>query len=141
MGRFARESSEPQLRSIEESRAEPRGFGYARPAMKLTKLDREDRLRLMKFVCSFAWADLEIADQERRLVHRMVAKFGLAEDEKKQVARWLEVPPRAEEVDPALVPHAHRQLFLQAAREVIAADGEISEDERENLSLLEQLLT
>lgn len=109
--------------------------------MKLTKLDREDRLRLMKFVCSFAWADLEIADQERRFVHRMVAKLGLAEDEKKQVAQWLEVPPRAEDVDPAQVPHAHRQLFLQSAREVIASDGEISEDERENLALLEQLLT
>ncbi len=108
--------------------------------MKLTKLDREDRLRLMKFVCSFAWADLEIAEQERKLVQRMVDKLKLAEDERAQVARWLEVPPRAEEVDPAEVPHAHKQLFLQAARETIAVDGEISEDERENLALLEQLL-
>ena len=109
--------------------------------MKLTKLDREDRLRLMKFVCSFAWADLEIADQERRLVTRMVEKLGLADDERKLVAQWLEVPPRAEEVDPAQVPLAHRQLFLQAARETIAVDGEISEDERENLALFEALLS
>lgn len=108
--------------------------------MKLTKLDREDRLRLMKFVCSFAWADLEIADQERGLVQRMVDKLDLAKDERAQVARWLEVPPRAEEVDPAEVPHAHREILLQAARETIAVDGEISEDERENLALLEQLL-
>jgi hypothetical protein len=108
--------------------------------MKLNKLDREDRLRLMKFVCSFAWADLEIADQERRLVQRMVEKLGLADDERKQVTKWLEVPPRAEEVDPAQVPLAHRQLFLQAARETIAVDGEISEDERENLALFEALL-
>jgi uncharacterized tellurite resistance protein B-like protein len=108
--------------------------------MKLTKLDREDRLRLMKFVCSFAWADLEIADQERKLVQRMVEKLELAKDERAQVAQWLEVPPRAEEVDPADVPAAHRALFLQAARETIAVDGEISEDERENLALLETLL-
>lgn len=108
--------------------------------MKLAKLDREDRLRLMKFVCSFAWADLEIADQERRFVHRMIERLHLKEDEKKQVMQWLELPPRVEEVDPEQVPFAHRRLFLQAAREVIAADGTISEEERENLSLLEQML-
>ena len=108
--------------------------------MKLGKLDREDRMRLMKFVCSFAWADLEIADQERRFVQRMIERLNLKDDEKKQVMAWLELPPRVEEVDPAQVPFAHRQLFLQAAREIIAADGTISEEERENLSLLEQLL-
>ena len=108
--------------------------------MKLAKLDKQDRLRLMKFVCSFAWADLEVVDQERRLIHRLIEKFGLEPDERKQVLEWLDLPPRAEEVDPAAVPHAHRQLFLQVAREVVAADGEISEDERENLALFEQLL-
>jgi hypothetical protein len=71
----------------------------------------------------------------------MVEKLGLDADERKQVAAWLELPPRAEEVDPAAVPHAHRHLFLQAAREIVAADGEISEDERENLALFEQLLS
>ncbi len=108
--------------------------------MKLAKLDREDRMRLMKFVCSFAWADLEIADQERRFVQRMIERLHLKEDEKKQVMEWLVLPPPVEEVDPAQVPSAHRQLFLSAAREIIAADGSISEEERENLSLLEQLL-
>ena len=109
--------------------------------MKLQKLDKEARLTLMKFVCSFAWADLEIADQERRFVHRLVKQLHLDADERRQVEKWLELPPRAEEVDPAQVPHAHRTLFLNAAREVIAADGMISEEERENFALLEQLLT
>jgi uncharacterized tellurite resistance protein B-like protein len=108
--------------------------------MKLGKLDRQDRMRLMKFVCSFAWADLEIADQERRFVQRMIERLGLKDDEKKEVMAWLVLPPRVEEVDPEQVPFAHRELFLQAAREIIAADGTISEEERENLSLLEQLL-
>ncbi|MFO0686499.1 MAG: TerB family tellurite resistance protein [Sandaracinus sp.] len=109
--------------------------------MKLAKLPKEERLQLMKFVCSFAWADLEIADQERRWVHKLVQRLGLDADEAKQVERWLELPPRAEEVDPAQVPHAHRSIFLNAAREIIAADGTISDEERENLALLEQLLT
>jgi uncharacterized tellurite resistance protein B-like protein len=109
--------------------------------MNLAKLPKEERLQLMKFVCSFAWADLEIADQERRFVHKLVKKLHLDADEAKQVDRWLELPPRVEEVDPAMVPHAHRSIFLNAAREVIAADGTISEEERENFALLEQLLT
>lgn len=109
--------------------------------MNLAKLPKEERLQLMKFVCSFAWADLEIADQERRFVHKLVKKLHLDADETKQVERWLELPPRAEEVDPAAVPHAHRSIFLSAAREIIAADGTISEEERENFALLEQLLT
>jgi len=109
--------------------------------MNLAKLPKEERLQLMKFVCSFAWADLEIADQERRFVHKLVKKLHLDADEAKQVERWLELPPRVEEVDPAMVPHAHRSIFLNAAREVIAADGTISEEERENFALLEQLLT
>lgn len=109
--------------------------------MNLSKLPKEERLQLMKFVCSFAWADLEIAAQERRFVHKLVKKLHLDSDEAKQVERWLELPPRAEEVDPAAVPHAHRSIFLNAAREIIAADGTISEEERENFALLEQLLT
>lgn len=109
--------------------------------MKLDKLPKAERLQLMKFVCSFAWADLEIADQERRFVHKLVKKLHLDADEAKQVERWLELPPRPEEVDPATVPHAHRSIFLTAAREVIASDGTISEEERENFALLEQLLT
>ena len=109
--------------------------------MKLEKLDREARLQLMKFVCSFAWADLEIADQERRFVHKLMKKLHLDADEAKQVEKWLELPPRAEEVDPALVPLAHRAIFLSTAREVIASDGTISEEERENFALLEQLLS
>ncbi len=109
--------------------------------MNLAKLPKAERLQLMKFVCSFAWADLEIADQERRFVHKLVKKLHLDADEAKQVERWLELPPRAEEVDPNTVPHAHRSIFLNAAREVIAADGTISEEERENFALLEQLLT
>jgi hypothetical protein len=95
----------------------------------------------MKFVCSFAWADLQIADQERKFVQKMVRKLKLAPDEEKQVQGWLELPPRAEELDPAQIPPAHRKLFLATAREMIAADGEIAEEEQENLALLEALLS
>jgi len=102
-------------------------------------LSRDDRLRLMKFVCSFAWADLEIQDDERQFVDKMIAKLDLEED-RAQVERWLKSPPPAEEVDPTRVPRAHREILLDAAKAVFNADGVIDPKERESFELLEQLL-
>ncbi|MBK8170552.1 MAG: TerB family tellurite resistance protein [Sandaracinaceae bacterium] len=105
-----------------------------------TSLNSDDRMRLMKFVCSFAWADLEIKEPERAYVKRLMRRLSLTPDERKEVEGWLEVPPRAEEVDPSDIPKAHRKLFVDAVRGMIMADGQVKEDERENLGLLEQLL-
>lgn len=108
--------------------------------MSLKKLSREDRLRLMRFVCSFAWADLEVKKTERALVQKMAKKLGLEEDELAQVKEWLQVPPRAEDVDPQSIPGAQRKMFLDAAREMIAVDGEVDPDEKESFAIFEQLL-
>ncbi len=109
-------------------------------AAMLSDLDESERMLLLKFVCSFAWADLEIRGSERTLVHRMVKSLKLTDDEAAKVEEWLKTPPKAEEVDPNRVPRAHRQLFIDAARQVIAADGEIDPAEKENLELFEALL-
>ena len=109
--------------------------------MRLSDLDREERLRLMKFVCSFAWADLQIAESERTMVAKLMRRLRLDADEKAQVEEWLDLPPPAEELDPTQIPPEHRALFLSTAREMIEADGEIAEEEIENFELLEQLLT
>lgn len=106
----------------------------------LGKLARDDRLRLMKFVISFAWADLRIADPERAFIEKMMRRLKLDEDESALVKKWLELPPRAEEVDPNDIPREHRRLFLDTAKEIVAVDGDISEEERENLALLEMML-
>jgi uncharacterized tellurite resistance protein B-like protein len=106
----------------------------------MKRLRPKDRLRLMKFVCSFVWADLEVKDSERAFVERIVKRLRLDEDEAAQVKAWLEVPPRAEELDPTTIPKEHRQLFLDTIRDVIVTDGEVSAAEWENLSLFEQLL-
>ncbi len=109
-------------------------------ALMLNKLSRQDRMRLMKFVCSFAWADLQIQDEEREFVQKMVRRLELDADERAQVDGWLEVPPLPEEVDPSQVPLAHRTLFLETVRGVIAADSKVDPEERENLQLFEMLL-
>ena len=108
--------------------------------MNLTGLDHSQRLRLLQFVCSFAWADLEVHPREREFVLRLVQRLELAPEEAKQVQEWLVLPPPLETVDPMQIPAAHRKLFLAAIDGVIAADGAIAPEERESLRLLEQLL-
>jgi len=106
----------------------------------LDRLDRRERMRLMKFVCSFAWADLEIRPEERAFVRDMVARLALDGDDGDEVRGWLEVPPAPESIDPTLVPAAHRQVFLDAIQGVIAADGEIAPEEIENYRLFHDLV-
>jgi uncharacterized tellurite resistance protein B-like protein len=105
------------------------------------QLDRSERMRLMKFVCSFAWADLEVRPEERRFIADMVAKLTLDDDERVRVEGWLQVPPEPEAVDPTAVPAAHREVFLDAIRGVIAADGEIAPAEYESFRLFQDLVT
>jgi uncharacterized tellurite resistance protein B-like protein len=105
--------------------------------MSLSRLTATDRMQLMRFVCSFAWADLKVHERERALIARMVRALRLDGREKAQVERWLESPPEA---DPAAVPLAHRQLFLDAVKAVIVADGTVTVEEREQLKLLDEML-
>jgi uncharacterized tellurite resistance protein B-like protein len=109
-------------------------------ASSFKDLSQEDRLRLMRFACSFAWADLEIRPKERDLIRKLERQLHLTPEEVKQVDGWLEVPPPPEDVDPARIPREHRELFLKAARDMVTADGEIDPEEAESLDLLEQLL-
>jgi hypothetical protein len=108
-------------------------------AEDLARLNPAERLRLLRFVISFAWSDLTITAGERAYVHRLVSRLRLTPEEAVQVDGWLQRPPSEDEVDPATIPHEHRQVFLDAVREMIASDGDTTPEERETLSLLEQL--
>ena len=106
----------------------------------LDRLNRRERMRLMKFVCSFAWADLEIRPEERTFVRNLIARLTLDEDEQEAVRGWLDVPPEIESIDPTLVPHEHRRIFLEEIEGVIASDGEIAPEERESFRIFEALV-
>jgi uncharacterized tellurite resistance protein B-like protein len=106
----------------------------------LSTLAREERLRLMKFICAVAWADLEVQSEERAFVRRMVGRLALRPEEAAQVDAWLQVPPRIDDVDPAAIPREHRKLFLDTLRELVLADGSVDEQEQASLALLEDLL-
>ena len=103
-------------------------------------LDPAERLQLMKFVCAFAWSDLEVSGEERLFVADCIRRLHFTEEERAQVWGWLEVPPPAEEVDPSSIPAEHRQLFIEAIGRLVASDDEVTAAERESLVLLSQLM-
>ena len=106
----------------------------------MQSLSRDDRLSLMRFVCSFAWADFEVQDQERSFIHKLVSCLELEPEEMRQVEEWIKVPPAPEEVDPTRIPKHHRKLFLDTVEAVVMADGVLDPDEAENLALFKELL-
>jgi hypothetical protein len=106
----------------------------------LDRLDRRERMRLMKFVCSFAWADLEIREEEREFIGAMVTRLALDDEERSKVLGWLDAPPDPESIDPTLVPAAHRRVFLEAIEGVIASDGVIAPEEIETYRIFRDLV-
>jgi len=99
-----------------------------------------DRLRLIKFVCSFAWADLEVRPEEKAFVRDLVVRLQLDPHELAQAEQWLVVPPSPESVDPTEIPREHRQMFLDAIDALIRADGEIADEEIESFALFRMLI-
>jgi hypothetical protein len=106
----------------------------------MAEFKRADRLRLMKFLCSFAWADLEVRDAERVFVKRVVQRLGLNDEDEVKIQGWLSVPPDPESVDPMQIPRAHRKIFLDSIEGVIVSDGVITPEERESFDVLKTLL-
>ena len=106
----------------------------------MQQLDRHERMQLLDFVCSFAWADLRIRPQEREFMKRLVRRLDLPKEERVSVDAMLSRPPRADDIDPIDVPLEHRRLFLQTVKDMVLADGEINAAEAEQLDRFEELL-
>jgi uncharacterized membrane protein YebE (DUF533 family) len=106
----------------------------------LSSMDRDARLQLVKFVCSFAWADLEVNEAERKFVHDLIERLELDSDERIAVEGWLSSPPDPDEIDPQEIPVEHREIFLQTTLALIGVDGELAPEETENYNLLSQLV-
>jgi hypothetical protein len=131
-----------RVRSLDEvERDRPRLDPLPNPEeAMLDQLDRRDRLRLVKFVCSFAWADFEVQPEERVFIGRLMRRLELGEDEDLKVQQWLDRPPRLEGLDPTSIPASHRRVFVDAIEGLIEADGEVADEERESFEIFKQLL-
>lgn len=115
-------------------------MGTLKEIFVIQDLAPAERMQLMKFVCSFAWADLQIHPQEREFIARMARQLDLDLGERQQINRWLELPPHPHEVDPTLIPLEHRKTFVESIVGIIESDGVVSEEERDSLALFEHLL-
>jgi uncharacterized tellurite resistance protein B-like protein len=113
---------------------------FAQEEPMLDQLDRRERLRLVQFVCSFAWADFEIQPEERVFISRLIRRLELDEEENLQVQQWLDRPPSLDDLDPTSIPAAHRRFFVEAIEGLISADGEVADEERETFEIFKQLL-
>ena len=107
--------------------------------MSLQSLSTHERRQLLRFVCSFAWADLKVVDSERALLKDLVGRLSLPADEAEEVEGMLNHPPDPDTIDPMDVPRVHRQLFLDEVTRMVMADGEVAEGEAENLALFQAL--
>lgn len=102
-------------------------------------LPKVERMRLLRFVCSFAWVDLEVTDREREFVTALARRLALTPDEERKVIGWLQHPPDPEEIDPTDIPREHRLLFVEMARGMVNANGVVGLREAEALDLLDRL--
>jgi len=104
-------------------------------------LSRDDRMLLLRFVCAFAWTDLEIHKGERQFVERLIARMELGDDDRAEALAFLHVAPSPEATNPKLVPKEHRRLFIESVRALIYADGDVDAEERERFDRLKAALS
>ena len=104
-----------------------------------TMLSSTDRVQVLRFAASFLWADLEVADAERRFLTELARELDV-NDASSEVAGLLAQPPVPEDVDPTSVAPAIADLVRQAALRAIAADGRVGSDEMKMFELLDDLL-
>jgi uncharacterized tellurite resistance protein B-like protein len=109
--------------------------------MATAKLNREGRLKLIRFVCAMAWADLDVNEQERAHVLKVMERLGIdAPEDRQEVMRLLKSPPPADDLDPYEIPRALRVLFVKECEDMIRADGVIHPDEADAIVLLKKIL-
>ena len=104
-------------------------------------LSRDERLMLLRFVCAFAWTDLEITPRERAFVERLVTRLGLDADDAAEVESYLHVAPAPSTVNPSTIPLEHRRAFIESVRGVVYADGRVDPEEREQFEKLQAALS
>ena len=97
---------------------------------------RQKLLQLFHFMCAFAWADLEIQQQERDMIERLLLALELLPEDWVTVLKWLEHPPEPDAIKPYNIPADFREQIYEAAKAVVLIDGKMEPKERDMLTLL-----
>ncbi len=103
--------------------------------MDLDGLTDKERVDLMRFLCSFAWADGEVQAEERTVLERVLGSLGLSAEARAEATAWLLAPPPMDGFDFRAIAADKRALFIDQAFEVAAADGGLAPDELRHLQM------
>lgn len=106
--------------------------------MNIATMTPTTRKKLVQMACVAAWSDLEIREEERRVIFDLATQLALPGADLAEVKDWLTTPPP--DFDPYDIPNEHRQAFLEAFLEVVTADGRIHAEESETIRLLRELV-
>ena len=107
--------------------------------MVTAPLSSTDRRQVLRFAASILWADLEVADAERRFLTDLARELEV-NDAGREIAGLLARPPVPEDIDPTSVPPAIADVVRHAALRAIAADGRVGSEEMTMFELLDDLL-
>lgn len=103
--------------------------------MDVDGLTEAERVDLVRFLCSFAWADGEVQAQERTVLERVLGGVGLSAEARAKAAAWLLAPPDMDGFDFAAIGADKRALFIDEAFEVAAADEALAAEEVRHLQM------
>ncbi len=100
----------------------------------LSPLGRE---KVLRFAASFLWADLEVAESERRFLVDLARELDVDDA---QAAALLDRPPTPEDIDPNEIDLVTANYVRHVALRAIASDGRVCEEEMSMFELLDDLL-
>jgi hypothetical protein len=106
-------------------------------AVMITQLSSADRLKVLRFAACFVWADLDVAEPERRFLTDLARELDI---EPRVAAELLAQPPCADDVDPTDVGIDTANAIRHVALRAIAADGRVIDKEMAMFELLDDLL-
>ena len=103
--------------------------------MSSDELTESERIELMRFLCSFAWADGEVQPQEKIVLEQVLGGLNMSPEARAEVEPWLTTPPDVEGRELETIDDAKRAAFIDFAYEVAAADGQIAADELKHMKM------
>jgi len=103
--------------------------------MNADDLTEAERIELMRFMCSFAWADGEVQAGERVVLERVLNSLNLNPDDRAKAETWLSEAPDMTAFDFAAIPAKTRGVFVDHAFEVASADGGLAVEEMRHLKM------
>jgi hypothetical protein len=110
-------------------------LGHA--SMITARLSPVDRVQVLRFAACFIWADLDVAEPERRFLTDLARELDV---EPSIAAELLSRPPSADDVDPTKVGRDAANAIRHVALRAIAADGRVIDTEMKMFELLDDLL-